>query len=297
LVVGKAKNNGTQWRFHVVNVTCWLTICWRFVGVLWQCHIWDDGIIARVPWRCRQGLDAHLVGGKLQLRLFRSNICLFFFLEEVLPFVACKGFACSQEDEEEDRPATRRQGRRSTKEQVNMFASLSVLLCHKCNEWLEEALAFWCIRFTRILSHAFCLFVCLYSTLLLALPFRVETMWCTQKLTKIWYRYILGSCEVHYRNMSGIAEGSTWAFAILNHHVFSIWYAEYLSSLEQLHRCTVQQIWHEEMSKHVSSAQQNGFVPAFWSWRKTQQSLTASVDWLHALIRPGGMLLVVSHLL
>jgi hypothetical protein len=58
----------------------------------------------------------------------------FFFFLEVLLFVACTGFAWSQEDEEEDRPATRRQGRRSTKEQVNMFASLFVLLCHKCNE-------------------------------------------------------------------------------------------------------------------------------------------------------------------
>jgi hypothetical protein len=33
--------------------------------------------------------------------------------------------------------------------------------------------------------------------------------------------------------------------------------------LEQLHRCTVQQILDEEKLKHASLAQQNGFSPAF----------------------------------
>jgi hypothetical protein len=27
----------------------------------------------------------------------------------------------------------------------------------------------------------------------------------------VWYSYILGSCRVHCRNISDIAEGSTWA--------------------------------------------------------------------------------------
>jgi hypothetical protein len=38
--------------------------------------------------------------------------------------------------------------------------------------------------------------------------FRV--LWCTQKWAKVWYPYILRSCRVHYRNISGKTEGSTW---------------------------------------------------------------------------------------
>jgi hypothetical protein len=57
---------------------------------------------------------------------------------------------------------------------------------------------------------------------LLALPFRVQTLGCTRNRP-----YILGSCGVHYRNMSGIS-------ALRIHHakdnVFPIWYVEYLSS-------------------------------------------------------------------
>ncbi len=46
---------------------------------------------------------------------------------------------------------------------------------------------------------------------LLALTFRVEISWCTEKWVKVWYTYILGSFGVHYRNISTITEGSTWA--------------------------------------------------------------------------------------
>jgi hypothetical protein len=36
-------------------------------------------------------------------------------------------------------------------------------------------------------------------------------IWCTQKQTKVWYPYILGSYGVHYRNISSMTEESTWA--------------------------------------------------------------------------------------
>jgi hypothetical protein len=71
------------------------------------------------------------------------------------------------------------------------------------------------------------------SSFLLALPFfRVETLWCTQKWTKVWYPYILWALQKecwavwsrfdhqgpkfwspHYRNISDLTEGSTWASA------------------------------------------------------------------------------------
>ncbi len=39
------------------------------------------------------------------------------------------------------------------------------------------------------------------------------------------------------------------------------------------------------------------FSTGSWGWKKAQQSLTPAVDWLNDLIGPGGLLLVVSHLL
>jgi hypothetical protein len=45
-------------------------------------------------------------------------------------------------------------------------------------------------------------------------------------------------------------------------------------------------------------AQQNGFGPAFATgcrgWYMAQQSITPAADWLHSLIGPGGLLLVLS---
>ncbi len=60
---------------------------------------------------------------------------------------------------------------------------------------------------------------------------------------------------------------------------------------------------HEEKSKHAGLAQQNSFGPAFFAEDtgaakgRTHQTLTPAVDWLDNLIGPGGLLLVVSHLL
>jgi hypothetical protein len=54
----------------------------------------------------------------------------------------------------------------------------------------------------------------------------------------------------------------------------------------------------EEKFKHTGLAQQNGFGPAFLlRMLRLEQSLTPAVDWLDCLIYPGGLLLVVSHLL
>jgi hypothetical protein len=50
---------------------------------------------------------------------------------------------------------------------------------------------------------------------LLALPFRVETLGCTQRWAKIWYPYFLGSPGILYRTIPGITEGSTWGFTML----------------------------------------------------------------------------------
>jgi hypothetical protein len=72
---------------------------------------------------------------------------------------------------------------------------------------------------------------CEFFFFLLALPFfRVETLWCTQKWTKVWYPYILWALQKecwavwsrfdhqgpkfwspHYRNISDLTQGSTWA--------------------------------------------------------------------------------------
>jgi hypothetical protein len=64
--------------------------------------------------------------------------------------------------------------------------------------------------------------------------------------------------------------------------------------------CTVQQILHEEKSKHAGLAEQNGFGPAFLHrmLRVAKGTVKAPVvDWLDGLIGPGGLLLVVSDLL
>jgi hypothetical protein len=59
-------------------------------------------------------------------------------------------------------------------------------------------------------------FVCLFvgSPFLLALPFREETLGCSQVRAKIWCPHILGSVEVQYRNISGMPEQSTWVFTM-----------------------------------------------------------------------------------
>ncbi len=64
--------------------------------------------------------------------------------------------------------------------------------------------------------------------------------------------------------------------------------------------CTVQQILHEEKSKHAGLAERNGFGPAFLHGilRVANGTVKAPVvDWLDGLIGPGGLLLEVSDLL
>jgi hypothetical protein len=69
-----------------------------------------------------------------------------------------------------------------------------------------------------------------FQSILLALPFRVETLWCThQKQVKVWYPYILGSCGVCYRSISDITEGSTWTLWCTQKQV-KVWYAYIVGS-------------------------------------------------------------------
>jgi len=69
------------------------------------------------------------------------------------------------------------------------------------------------------------------ANLLLALPFKVETLWGTQKGAKVLYPCILGACEI-LSGICDITKGSTWASpCYANPHVFSIQYVENVSSL------------------------------------------------------------------
>jgi hypothetical protein len=51
---------------------------------------------------------------------------------------------------------------------------------------------------------------------LLALPFTVETLWCTQKRAKVWYPYILGSCGVRY-------PGQVFTYWLVAFRVETLW--------------------------------------------------------------------------
>jgi len=70
---------------------------------------------------------------------------------------------------------------------------------------------------------------------LLALPFRVETLWCTQKRAKVWYPDILGSCGVRY-------PGQVFTYWLLAFRVetlwctqnWAIWYPDILRSREKI---------------------------------------------------------------
>jgi hypothetical protein len=55
----------------------------------------------------------------------------------------------------------------------------------------------------------------------------------TSKPTKVWFFYILGSCGVHFKNISSILERTHLSYTMLinDDHVFPFWYVEYLSSL------------------------------------------------------------------
>jgi hypothetical protein len=69
-----------------------------------------------------------------------------------------------------------------------------------------------------------------FQSIVLALSFRVETLWCThQKQVKVWYPYILGSCGVCYRSISDITEGSTWTLWCTQKQA-KVWYAYILGS-------------------------------------------------------------------
>jgi len=59
-----------------------------------------------------------------------------------------------------------------------------------------------------------------YPDFLNICPTLKRTLRCTHKWANLWYPYIfLGSCDIHYRNISGITEDST--FHYVNHCVFT----------------------------------------------------------------------------
>jgi hypothetical protein len=65
--------------------------------------------------------------------------------------------------------------------------------------------------------------------------------------------------------------------------------------------CPAKQILDQEKAKYAGLAQQNGYGPAFFHrmlrLAKRTANPTPAVDRLDCLIGPGGLLLVVSHLL